>query len=62
MIDKRGFHIPFDRTTKDIIAKMEDFGPKFLNETLRKYGKRMLGEVKQDEALATSCSKIEKEI
>ncbi|MFA7717404.1 MAG: methionyl-tRNA formyltransferase, partial [Candidatus Absconditabacterales bacterium] len=61
MIDKRGFHIALDRTAKDIIAKMQDFGPAFLNDTLRKYGKKMLGEVKQNESLATFCSKIEKE-
>jgi methionyl-tRNA formyltransferase len=61
MIDKRWFHIPFDRTAKDIIAKMQDFWPAFLSDTLRKYGKKMLGEVKQDDTLATSCSKIEKE-
>jgi methionyl-tRNA formyltransferase len=40
---------------------MQTYGPKFLNDTLRKYAKRMLGEVVQDETQATYCTKIEKE-
>lgn len=61
MIDKIGFKIPFDRTSKDIITRMQHIGPKFLNDTLRKYGKNMRGEVEQDNVKATYCSKIEKE-
>ena len=61
MIGKIKFKIPFDRTCKNIIEKMQDIGPKFLEDTLRKYGKKILGEVKQSESEATYCGKIEKE-
>lgn len=61
MIDVRGFTIPFQRTTKELIDYMQKIGPKFLNDTLRKYGKKLLGEVSQQELNATYCSKIEKE-
>lgn len=61
MIDKVKFKIPFDRTVKDVIGKMQDVGPKFLVDTLWKYGKNMLGEIKQNDADATLCGKIEKE-
>ena len=61
MIDKLGFKIGFDRTSKNIIERITHYGPKFLNDTLRKYGKWMLGEVKQDNEKATYCAKIEKE-
>ena len=36
-------------------------GPKFLNNTLRKYGKKLLGEVVQQDHKANYCEKIEKE-
>jgi methionyl-tRNA formyltransferase len=42
MINKVKFKIPFERTCKDIIEKMQSIGPKFLGDTLRKYGKKML--------------------
>ena len=61
MIDKLGFKIGFDRTSKNIIERIKQYWPKFLNDTLRKYGKWMLGEVKQDNEKATYCAKIEKE-
>ena len=61
MIDILRFTIPFDRTTKELIDEIKAIGPKFLNNTLRKYGKKMLGEVKQNENKATYCGKIEKE-
>lgn len=61
MIDTQLFSIPFNRTAKDIIIKMQDRGPQFLADTLRNYGKWLLGEVKQDNAQATHCGKIEKE-
>ena len=61
MIDILRFTIPFQRTTKELIDEMEKIGPKFLNNTLRKYGKKLLGEVKQQEHKATYCGKIEKE-
>jgi len=61
MIDKLWFKIGFDRTSKHIIERFQKYCPNFLNDTLRKYGKKMLGEVKQDDSKATYCSKIEKE-
>ncbi|MFA7298074.1 MAG: methionyl-tRNA formyltransferase [Candidatus Absconditabacterales bacterium] len=61
MIDILRFTIPFNWTTKDLIDEMKKIGPKFLNETLRKYGKKLLGEVKQQENKANYCKKIEKE-
>lgn len=61
MIDILRFGIPFDWTTQQLIQKMQTIGPKFLNDTLRKYAKKFLGEVKQNENKATYCNKIEKE-
>lgn len=61
MIDKIKFRIPFDWTVKNVIEKMQEVGPKFLVDTLWKYGKKMLGEVKQNESEVTVCGKIEKE-
>jgi len=61
MIDTAKFPIKFNRTAKDIIGKMQEVGPQFLADTLRKYGKWLLGNVKQDDNQATHCGKIEKE-
>lgn len=61
MIDILRFRIPFDWTTKELIDEMKKIGPKFLNDTLWKYGKRLLGEVVQKEEKASYCGKIEKE-
>jgi len=61
MIDIMRFTIPFNRTTKELIEEMKKIGPKFLNDTLRKFWKKILGEVKQNENKATYCGKIEKE-
>jgi len=61
MIDILRFTIPFQRTTKELIQEIEKIGPKFLNDTLWKYGKKILGEVVQQEHKATYCGKIEKE-
>lgn len=61
MIDILRFTIPFAWTTKELIDEMKKIGPKFLNDTLWKYGKKMLGEVKQNDEKATYCGKIEKE-
>ncbi len=60
MIDILRFTIPFSWTTKELIDEMKKIGPKFLNNTLRKYGKKLLGEVPQQEHKATYCGKIEK--
>ena len=48
MIDILRFRIPFTWTTKELIEEMKKIGPKFLNNTLRKYGKQILGEVKKN--------------
>lgn len=61
MIEKLKFQIPFDWTCKDVIAKMKETWPKFLNNVLWKYGKWLLGEEIQNNDKATYCSKIEKE-
>ena len=61
MIDILRFTIPFDWTTKELINEMKKIGPNFLNDTLWKYGKKLLGEVVQKEERATYCGKIEKE-
>ena len=61
MIDILRFTIPFSRTTKELINEMKRIWPKFLNDTLWKYGKKLLGEVQQNEDKATYCGKIEKE-
>lgn len=61
MIDMLKFEIKFDWTVKDLIDKIMQKWPKFLNKTLVNYGKRLLGEVKQNNEKATYCKKIEKE-
>lgn len=61
MIDIVKFPIPFEWTAKDVIAKMQEVWPQFLADTLRNYGKWLLGEAKQDDTQATHCGKIEKE-
>jgi methionyl-tRNA formyltransferase len=61
MIEKLKFKIPFDRTCKDVIEKMKEVWPKFLNDVLWKYSKQMLGEEEQNNDDTSYCSKIEKE-
>jgi methionyl-tRNA formyltransferase len=61
MIDRVKFKIPFERTCENIIEKMQNVGPKFLGDSLRKYGKKILGEVVQSEEKVSYCGKIEKE-
>jgi len=61
MIEKLKFKIAFDWTCKDIIEKMKEVWPKFLNDVLWKYSKQMLGEEAQNNDDASYCSKIEKE-
>jgi methionyl-tRNA formyltransferase len=55
------FDIKFDWTVKDLIDKIMEKWPKFLNKTLVNYGKRLLWEVVQNNDKATYCQKIEKE-
>ena len=61
MIDTMEFPLKFTWTAKDVIRKMQDIWPTFLVDTLRNYGKWLLGEVKQNDAQATHCGKIDKE-
>ncbi len=61
MIDVLRFTIPFTWTTKEVIEEMKKIWPKFLNDTLRKFWKKMLWEVPQQDQQATYCGKIEKE-
>jgi len=61
MIDKLKFKIQFQRTTLDIIKKIQKSGPKFLTKTLRNYWKKILWEVEQNEKQSTTCVKITKE-
>ena len=61
MIDMLKFDIKFDWTVKDLIYKIMQKWPKFLNKTLINYGKKLLGEVQQNNEKATYCQKIEKE-
>ena len=60
MIDKLKFKIPFDWTVTEVIEQMKAVGPNYLTDILWKYGKKILGEVKQKESDAIYCSKIEK--
>jgi methionyl-tRNA formyltransferase len=43
-----------------LIQALEQQGPKFLNDTIRNYGKGFITPMKQNEEEATSCQKIEK--
>lgn len=61
MIDILQTKFAFNRTCKDLIDRMKQKWPKFLNETIRKFGKKIVWNTKQDESKATYCSKIEKE-
>lgn len=61
MIDVLKIPLKFTWTAKDVINKMQELWTMFLVDTLRNYGKWLLGEVKQDDAQATHCNKIEKE-
>lgn len=61
MIDKLAFKLPFERTVKDLITKIQKSWPQFLNDTLRSYAKAELQPQPQNESLATHCQKITKE-
>ena len=60
IIDQFSFKIPFHRTVAELIKALEQKGPKFLNTTLRNFGKRLITAEKQNETQATLCKKIEK--
>lgn len=60
MVDKLAFKLPFERTVKDLIAKIQQSWPQFLNDTLRDYAKWVLQAQPQNEQHATHCQKISK--
>lgn len=60
IIDQIRFPLPFHRTCRDCIQHMQQIGPKFLTQTLRKYAKNELQDQAQDDSQALLCSKIEK--
>lgn len=61
MVAVQKFPIKFERTTRNIIEKMQEIGPKFLTDTLWKLSKWIYGYEKQDDSKATLCGKIDKE-
>jgi methionyl-tRNA formyltransferase len=61
MIAIKKTKLKFNRTCKTLIERMKVEWPEFLNDTVRKFGKKMLWPVKQDDSKTTYCSKIEKE-
>lgn len=61
IIDIKQTKLDFNRTCKDLIDWMKINWPKFLNDTIRKFWKKILWNSKQDESKSTYCSKIEKE-
>jgi len=60
MIDKMQINMPFERTVLDLVDYIKIYWPKFLSNTLRKYAKKMLWEVQQNNQKATCCQKISK--
>lgn len=61
IIDILQTKLEFNRTCKNLIDRMKEKWPEFLNQTIRKFGKNILWHQKQDNNKATYCSKIEKE-
>lgn len=53
--------LKFERTVLDLINRIQDKGPKFLNNTLRDFGKWKVWSTPQNHKEATYCKKIEKE-
>jgi methionyl-tRNA formyltransferase len=61
MIEKIVTNIPLSWTVKDLIERIKDHGPRFLQKTLWSYLKGELKAIPQDGNKATLCSKISKE-
>jgi methionyl-tRNA formyltransferase len=59
-IDTLSFPIPFEWTVEELVKAIEQAGPKFLNNTLWKFGKKFITPTKQNEDEATYTKKIEK--
>ena len=60
IVDHLAFKLPFDRTVKTLIEKIQETWPQFLNDTLRSYAKGSLHATPQDESQSTTCQKITK--
>ena len=60
IVDRLAFKLPFDRTVKTLIEKIQETWPQFLNDTLRSYAKGSLHATPQDESQSTTCQKITK--
>ena len=60
IVDRLAFKLPFDRTVKTLIEKIQQTWPQFLNDTLRSYAKGSLHATPQDESQSTTCQKITK--
>lgn len=60
IVDRLAFKLPFDRTFKTLIEKIQQTWPQFLNDTLRSYAKGALHATPQDESKSTTCQKITK--
>ena len=60
IVDRLAFKLPFDRTVKSLIEKIQETWPQFLNDTLRSYAKGSLHATPQDESQSTTCQKITK--
>lgn len=60
IVDRLAFKLPFDRTVKTLIEKIQQTWPQFLNDTLRSYAKGSLHATPQDESQSTTCQKIVK--
>lgn len=61
MIDKLSTLIPFSRTVSDLVPRIQEKWPTFLNKTLVDYAKWRLVDKPQDDSKATLCRKIQKE-
>lgn len=60
IIAQKAFPLPFEWNCLDCIEHMQQIGPRFLTQVLRKYAKAELKAQPQDHTLAIDCKKIEK--
>lgn len=61
ILETKEIPLDLDMTAKDLISKMQELGPKFLLNTLWKWGKWRITPQKQEDRKATLCWKINKE-
>ena len=60
MISKLKTPLSLDRTVKNLIDRIQEKWPTFLNQSLWDYGKGDIKRIPQDESKATHCKKIDK--